>query len=200
MARPREFDRNAALRSAMRIFWQKSYAATSTDDLVAAMGIGRQSLYNAFGDKRSLYLEAIALYMDDSGSAHLARLNGPRSPIEGIRNLLGGLIASDDNLRLLGCMGVDSIGEFGVTDSDLVSLRAKAALLLQRSIVSRVREGQAAGDIAPDLNPDETAGFVQVTMTGLQIAARGGASAEELQTIARFATDRLAADHNLCEA
>ena len=56
MAIPREFDREIALERATGIFWAKGYASTSTEDLLAAMGIGRQSLYNAFGDKRALYL------------------------------------------------------------------------------------------------------------------------------------------------
>jgi TetR/AcrR family transcriptional repressor of nem operon len=57
MVRPREFDRDEALDRATRAFWAKGYASTSTEDLLAAMNIGRQSLYNAFGDKRKLYLE-----------------------------------------------------------------------------------------------------------------------------------------------
>jgi TetR/AcrR family transcriptional repressor of nem operon len=59
MARPREFDREEALERATGVFWAKGYASTSTDDLLTAMGIGRQSLYNAFQDKRALYLEAL---------------------------------------------------------------------------------------------------------------------------------------------
>ncbi|HEY0146371.1 MAG TPA: TetR family transcriptional regulator [Methylovirgula sp.] len=46
----------------MKVLWAKSYAATSTEDLLQAMGLGRQSLYNAFGDNRRLYLEALAAY------------------------------------------------------------------------------------------------------------------------------------------
>ena len=62
MARPREFDREVALERATCVFWAKGYASTSTEDLLAAMGIGRQSLYNAFVDKRALYLEALERY------------------------------------------------------------------------------------------------------------------------------------------
>ncbi|MEA2965178.1 MAG: TetR/AcrR family transcriptional regulator, transcriptional repressor for nem operon, partial [Alphaproteobacteria bacterium] len=60
MARPREFDRDEALERAMSVFWSKGFAATSTSDLVEAMQIGRQSMYDSFGDKRALYLEALA--------------------------------------------------------------------------------------------------------------------------------------------
>ena len=70
MVRPREFDREIALEQARLVFWAKGYAATSTDDLVKAMGIGRQSLYNAFGDKWKLYMEALADYQQGSTSSH----------------------------------------------------------------------------------------------------------------------------------
>src|SRR4051812_18827446 len=65
MARPTEFDRDEAVRRALDLFWAKGYAATSLDDLTAAMGIGRGSLYNAFGDKHALFLEALDRYRAD---------------------------------------------------------------------------------------------------------------------------------------
>src|ERR1700761_2243502 len=98
MARPREFDRDVALDRAIGVFWANGFAATSTEDLTAAMGIGRQSLYNAFGDKRRLYLEALGAYQARSVGGHLARLNGPVSPLEGVRDLLLGLIPDDEAL------------------------------------------------------------------------------------------------------
>jgi TetR/AcrR family transcriptional repressor of nem operon len=71
MARPREFDREEALERATGVFWAKGYASTSTDDLLTAMGIGRQSLYNAFQDKRALYLEALERYQRTTTAGHL---------------------------------------------------------------------------------------------------------------------------------
>src|SRR5260370_42041753 len=115
MARPREFDRDAARKRAMSVFWAKGYAGTSTDDLLEAMSIGRQSMYAAFGDKRTLYVEALQRYQQDSVTGHLHRLRSAPSPIAGIENLLLGLIVSDDTRRL-GCMGVGSISEFGTSD------------------------------------------------------------------------------------
>ena len=61
MVRPKE-DRDAAVATAMSVFWAKGYAATSTDDLLRAMTIGRQSMYDTFGDKRRLYVEALERY------------------------------------------------------------------------------------------------------------------------------------------
>jgi TetR/AcrR family transcriptional regulator, transcriptional repressor for nem operon len=111
MARPREFDREEALERATGVFWAKGYASTSTDDLLTAMGIGRQSLYNAFQDKRALYLEALERYQRTTIAGHLQHLNGAASPIAGVEALLLGLISDndDDDTSALGCMGVGAI-------------------------------------------------------------------------------------------
>lgn len=193
MVRPREFDRSEALDRAMQVFWAKGFAATSTDDLVQAMGIGRQSLYNAFGDKRRLYLEALDAYQQGTVAGHLRRLGAPASPLAGLRDLLLGLIAEDDGLRGLGCMGVGSVGEFGVSDPDVAALRSKAAAPLRARLVERIREGQAAGEIVQQMDAGDAADFVQMTMTGLQLAARGGAGIGDLHRMAAFAVDRLKA-------
>jgi AcrR family transcriptional regulator len=191
MVRPREFDREEALRKAIDVFWAKGYAAASTDDLREAMGIGRQSLYNAFGDKKALYLEALGSYQRRVTAEHLKRLNEPTSAIEGIERLLTGLIAEDERTRQLGCMGVGSVGEFGATDPDLLALREKVSVGLGSRITERLKEGQATGEVDRKLDPDKTSAFVQMTMTGLQLAARGGGGLDELTSVARFATERL---------
>ncbi len=175
----------------MRVFWAKGFAATSTDDLIRAMGIGRQSLYNAFGDKQALYREALVVYQRGTISGHLRRLDSSPSPIEGLYALLQGLTPQDDAERALGCMGVGSVSEFGTGDPALVEQRGKAGTLLGTRIADRIREGQGAGEIDPALDPGQAAAFIQMTMTGLQLAARGGAGAEDLAGMARFAVDRL---------
>ena len=68
MGRPRKFDREEALDEATRAFWKHGYEATSTNDLLDAMGIGRQSLYNSFGDKKTIFLEVLRRYR--RGSDH----------------------------------------------------------------------------------------------------------------------------------
>jgi AcrR family transcriptional regulator len=191
MARPREFDRELALERAEGVFWAKGYAATSTEDLLAAMGIGRQSLYSAFGDKRALYLEALERYQRATMSGHLQRLKAPVSPLVGIEALLLGLIAEDDCQRAMGCMGVGAVSEFGAGDPALAELRARVEPVLYSSLVKRLREGQAQGEIDPAMNAEDAARFIQMTMTGLQLAARSGAIADALRSLAHFAVDRL---------
>lgn len=193
MARPREFDRQSALSKAITLFWSKGFAATSTEDILAAMRIGRQSLYNAFGDKRQLYLEALQSYQRKAISEHITRLSASPSPLGGIVELLVGVVPEDDVRRALGCMGVGSVAEFGVTDPELVAMREKIGLVLHARLVERIVEGQQIGEIATELDAHETAAFIQMTMTGLQVAARSGAGAAALHQLARFTAERLKA-------
>ena len=197
MGRPSEFDRETVLRKAASVFWAKGYAATSTEELVSAMGIGRQSIYNAFGDKWRLYLEALTDYQQRSTSAHIRRLQGPASAVRGIQDMLDGLVDDDDAVRALGCMGVGSACEFGATESQLSDLRAKASAHLRDKLVKRVREGRAAGQLDTQLNVQQTADFLLMTMTGIQLAARSGAKAAELRQLGRFAVERIKASPGL---
>jgi TetR/AcrR family transcriptional regulator, transcriptional repressor for nem operon len=80
MPRPKEFDRNAAVERAMSVFWLKGYAATSTDDLLRAMKIGRQSMYDTFGDKWRLYVEALERYQQESIAGNINCLRSTTSP------------------------------------------------------------------------------------------------------------------------
>ncbi|MFD4644464.1 TetR/AcrR family transcriptional regulator [Lentzea sp. NPDC058436] len=193
MARPREFDRGEALQKATKVFWDKGYAATSTDHLLKEMGIGRQSLYNAFGDKRKLYLEVLASYQDSTVAGHVRRLTGEESPLEGIRQLLAGIAADDDEVRALGCLGVGSVSEFGAADPELARMRDRTNRILTEEVATRVRAGQALGEIDGSLDVDSATGFVLLTMTGLQVAARGGADVASMRHLADFAVERLTA-------
>ena len=97
--------------------WLGRYAATFTDDLLRAMNIGRQSMYDTFGDKHRLYLEALEKYQRDSVAENIRRLRSTASPLAGIEAFVIGIIASDKSVREWGCMGVGSICEFGNTDT-----------------------------------------------------------------------------------
>jgi TetR/AcrR family transcriptional repressor of nem operon len=191
MARPKEFDRDAAVERAMSVFWRKGYAATSTDDLLDAMKIGRQSMYDTFGGKRRLYLEALERYQLESVAGNIGRLRSTASPLAGIEALVVGIIASDKSLRERGCMGVGSIGEFGNTDPDLVTSRAKSGGAQHRALIERLRHAQAANEIEANVDIERAARFVETTMFGLQVAARAGASFQTLRDTAAFAIESL---------
>jgi AcrR family transcriptional regulator len=186
MARPREFDRDAALRRAMEVFWRNGYAATSTEELLTAMKIGRQSLYDTFGDKRRLYVEALVTYQQASISENIDRLRSAASAIGGIEALLLGLINSGKAARQMGCMGVNSISEFGASDPELAELRAKAGGLQHRAVLERLREGQAKGEIESGTDIEGAAGFIEMAMLGIRVAAKAGESPRSLRKTVDF--------------
>jgi len=187
MARPREFDREAAVQRAMSIFWRKGYAATSTDDLLRAMNIGRQSMYDTFGDKHRLYLEALERYQRESIAENIRRLRSTASPLAGIEALVIGIVASDKSTRERGCMGVGSISEFGNTDPDLVALRARSGGAQHKALIEQLRHAQAENEIGASVDIELAARFVETTMFGLQVAAKAGASLQSLRETAAFA-------------
>jgi TetR/AcrR family transcriptional regulator, transcriptional repressor for nem operon len=197
MVRPREFDRDEALERATHVFWAKGYAGASTEDLLGAMNIGRQSLYNAFGDKRKLYLEAMQRYQLHSVAGHIARLAGAASVVAGLEALLYGVVPDHGPTRELGCFGVNAVCEFGSGDPELVAMRARTGPMLQKRIAQRIAEGQANGELDAKMEPREAAGFVLMTMQSLQVAARAGTDVKSLRTVARFAIERLKARDTL---
>ena len=187
MPRPKEFDREVAVERAMSVFWSKGYAATSTDDLLEAMKIGRQSMYDKFGDKRRLYVEALRRYQLESVAGHIKRLRSMASPLAGIEALVVGVISSDRTTREKGCMGVGAICEFGNADAELAQLRVKSGGMLRKALAERLQDAQAAGEIGETVDLERAARFVETTMFGLQVAARAGESTRSLRDMAAFA-------------
>src|SRR5258708_36288410 len=187
MARPKEFDRGIAVERAMSVFWSKGYAATSTDDLLQAMKIGRQSMYDTFGDKRRLYVEALERYQLESVAGHIKRLRSAASPLAGVEALVVGVITSHRITREKGCMGVGAICEFGNADPELAELRVKSGGLLHKALVERLRDAQDAGEIGVSVDIERAARFVETTMFGLQVAAKAGESVRALRDVAAFA-------------
>ena len=88
MARPKTFDKDRALEAAVNTFRKHGYEATSAEMLVRAMGIGRQSLYDTFGDKWQLYRMAVHHYSTVQTTAHIAALRGPARAIDGIKAMV----------------------------------------------------------------------------------------------------------------
>lgn len=191
MARPRQFDTTVALRAAARAFWRHGYAGTSTEALLAEMQIGRQSLYNSFGDKRQVFLDALRLYTKESVAAHVVRLESAADPLDGLRAMLRGLAVEDDDDRARGCFGVLSATEFGTTDSAVTQIGVESQVLLHERIRHRLHEAVSTGGLAPGCDVEAAAVFVEQQMTALQVAARSGASAAAMRAAADFAIDRL---------
>jgi AcrR family transcriptional regulator len=183
VARPKEFDKDAAVRAAITVFAEYGFEGTSTEVLVRSMGIGRQSLYDTFGDKWQLYLEALRLYTLDQVHEQIVALRRAPRAIAGIVALVNMVIADVDR----GCLGVGSIWEFGCSKPEVVVLNEAAGRALRDALTSRIREAQADGDVAAELDANQVSAFLVMTFAGIKIAGRAGASTKELRAMAQLA-------------
>lgn len=94
MARPREFNEDQVLDAAMNVFWRRGYAGTTTQDLVDATGLGRSSLYAAYGSKQGIFEHALIRYRKYA-QMHLNHLQGTGGAIESLRELMYRVVDAD---------------------------------------------------------------------------------------------------------
>src|SRR6516165_5346166 len=119
MARPREFDEASALDAAMDCFWRDGYEATSVRDLAVRMGITGGSLYNAFGDKRSLFREVLQRYAERWTRERIARLEATLPPKEAVRAFLSEIVERSVDGDRRGCLLVNAALEVAPHDREL---------------------------------------------------------------------------------
>jgi TetR/AcrR family transcriptional regulator, transcriptional repressor for nem operon len=183
MGRAKEFDEEQALDAAVEVFREHGFEGTSAVMLVDGMKIGRQSLYDTFGDKWQLYLAALRRYCRTETRAHVITLKGESKAFDGIRAAVERVVREARQ----GCLGVNSICEFGGKQPEVSEIHVAAERSLRPAFLERIREAQLVGDISPDLEPDSVMDFLSASFAGIRIAARGGASEERLQALGRLA-------------
>lgn len=178
--RPRGFDRDAALRAAMYLFWEHGYEGVSISDLTAAMGIGPRSLYTAFGSKEELFRAAVALY----GSATPRPMDRLRTAREAVEALLRQRVdANLDPATPQGCMVV--LAAINVTPDNthvrdmLAELRARD----RAELLARLERGRAEGDIPAGADIDAVASFYLTVLHGLAIRTRDGCSRADAEQV-----------------
>lgn len=187
MARPKEFDQETALRSAVRLFSQQGFAATSTEQLMRVMDIGRQSMYDTFGDKRSLFLRALEMYVRESVQAINAELEKPGSALGAVRDALVTFAERDDMCSAEGCMGLNAISEFGQRDAEVSRITRSAARALRQTLMGVFTRAKMQGELSPDADVDSMTDFFESTLAGIRMAAKGGKNRKALRYIAAFA-------------
>lgn len=183
MARPKAFDADTALDAAIGVFREHGFEGTSAEMLVRAMGVGRQSLYDTFGDKWRLYCAAVRRYAERETSDHLEALRrGPRA-IDGLTAMVDRVVATAS----APCLGVAATCEFGRSRPDLSDIHDAAGRVLLGAIAAKVRDAQAQGDVSAELDPENVAGYLAASFAGLRLAARGGADTRRLRGLADIA-------------
>jgi TetR/AcrR family transcriptional repressor of nem operon len=187
MARPREFDESAAVESAMHAFWDHGYEATSTQDLCAATGLGRSSVYNTFTSKKALFHRSLAHYSTRGLAARTAVLDGPGTAAERLTALFDALVAEGSGPGHRGCLVVNTFAELGCPDDEIGAvLRADTEQHLAL-LAGCVREGVLDGSVQAGRDPAEVAEFLLGTISGLRIMSRRGTSPATMHAVAALA-------------
>ena len=171
MGRAKEFDPDTALDAAMDVFWRKGYEATSMEDLVDHLGIGRASIYATFGNKHELYLKALQRYRE--GDPVVQRLSQPGSAVVAIRALLHDRvedILADPDRK--GCFAVNTAVECLPGDEQLTHQVGSAWNTAEIAFTSALYRAQAQGELAADKNPRELGRFLVTVLEGLYALAK----------------------------
>jgi TetR/AcrR family transcriptional regulator, transcriptional repressor for nem operon len=192
MARPREFEEAAVLDAATDCFWRNGYEATSVRDLAAQMGITGTSLYNAFGDKRSLFRRALERYVERSMRARIARLESTLSPKDAVRAFVTEIVerSLDDPARR-GCLLVNSALEIAPHDPRLGAEIADRLHEIESFFRRAVTAAQADGTVPRDRSPRDLARLLLGVILGIRVLARTNPSRALLEGVARPALDLL---------
>ncbi len=185
--RPRGFDRDAALRQALDVFWERGYEGTSLGDLTQAMGIAGPSLYAAFGSKEQLFRETVELYGRLDGAIAARALEQEPTARAAIERMLR------ENARAYvregqpsGCMIVLAATNVTPSNQAIHDFLAELRRGGRERILARIERGVADGDLPPDTDTQALAGFVATVMHGLSFEARDGLSEAALEaTVAR---------------
>ncbi len=182
--RPRGFDRNEALDTAMRLFWTHGYEPTSVGQLADAMGIAPPSFYAAYGNKQSIFLECVDSYQARFGSFFSAALSEEPTAFDAVGRLLrdAAILYSEPGLPQ-GCMVVSAATNCSGASSGICENLSARRQSGQELVLNRIENGINQGELPRDSNAEALAGFVIAVLHGLSIAARDGTKRDLLLAI-----------------
>jgi len=186
MARPRAFDEAAALDAAIDCFWRRGYGATSVRDLGDEMGIGSASLYNAFLDKRTLFLRALDRYLDGTMRERIARLERTMPPKEAVKAFIGEIVEhSLNDPERRGCMLVNAATEIAPHDAEFGREIASRLEELQGFFRRMIAKARAEGTVPSDRETVELARLLLGIVLGIRVLARAKPDRALLKGIVR---------------
>ena len=177
--RPRNFDEVEALQKATQIFWSKSYDGVAIDDLIAGMGVGRQSLYSVFGDKRTLFLRVLRVYAERKGAGAAKALFSPPALRDSITGFLRHAVeVATEKGSVRGCLMV-CVAPL-VDDPEVRQFLKDAAAGGLALVERRFYDGVSAGEIPSDFPVGTRARQVLDFARGLTMHAQLGAPRKAL--------------------
>ena len=186
MPRAKEFDEAEVLDQALELFRARGFKHTSFSDLVAELGVSRQSLYDTYGDKQTLYHSALKRYLTSGLDGIRCKLDDDAPIRELLSKLFDGMIDGQCANGSPGCLMVNSMVELSPHDADIRALAQTHAREIEGLFASRLSAAQRKGEIAKSKDPVALARYFYHTILGLAVASRALGAKENLRQTARL--------------
>ena len=182
MSRSKEFDEGTVLLKAMVLFWRNGYEKTSMQDLVDDMNIHRRSIYDTFGDKKSLFLRALQLFEESTERRMKQTIKPIQSVKSSIRELFEMIVFPIDE-RPPGCLIVNTAIEMTSHEPEIAARINKSFLKTEALILELLVQGQMSGEISDQLEVEKVASSIHNSLIGLRVLAKTTDDKEKLQNI-----------------
>jgi AcrR family transcriptional regulator len=194
--RPRAYEPEVALRQALNAFWKNGFAATSLDELSAATGMNRPSIYAAFGDKRELYLKSLEHYRTESKKSVTAAVP-PGLPLrEQLKRTFEATVelytSGKDGPR--GCFSVVTTASEAIFDPVIREKVQEGMAGVERNFLAMFQSAKAKGELDKSAEPASLATIAVATIHTLALRARARVPRRELEGVVRAAVDVLCAN------
>ncbi|WP_344601891.1 TetR/AcrR family transcriptional regulator [Streptomyces glaucus] len=188
MARTKEFDPDAALQSALELFWRRGYEATSMSDLVEHLGIGRASIYATFGNKRELYLKAFDRYCENRDALLLRELSRPGPALPAVRSVVRRFAdEAAEEQRLYGCFVTNTAAELAPHDPEAARRVERRWDHVETLLHSALARAQAQGELPEDRDPRALARMLLVVTQGLRVVGKASSDPARVREAAEQA-------------
>lgn len=187
VGRPRQFNLEEALDRALAVFWQRGYEGATLDELTAAMGINRPSLYATFGDKQQLFHKVLERYIQGPAGFVQEALAEPTARAAVAALLAGAIDLVTDPRKPNGCLVVQGALVCGASAEAIRSALAATRAAGLEMVRKRLERAQQEGELSRDVSCADLARYLTTVVHGLAIQAADGATREQLQCVADLA-------------
>jgi len=186
MARHKEFDRDEALQKAMEVFWSRGYEAASIQELIKHMGINRQSLYDTFGDKHALYLQALDRYREVEGRKLFELLERPGSVKKNLQQLFKGVVegALCEGERR-GCFMGNAMSELAGRCKATAVRACSNMAAMEDGFYRALLRGKKDGELKGVLDLRAVARFLYSSLQGLLLMAKATQDRRKLEDVVK---------------
>ena len=188
LGRPRKFDENTALEAATNQFWAAGYEATSLQDLLKSMSLSKSSLYETFGNKRTLFIRCIRFYESEVGRELDEISRASRTSRELLDRYLNGIVeeASFSNKQRKGCLFVNTTNEISLKDKDIAKAVERGTVKMANVFASAIERDIQSEVLSKSLNVDDVVNYLLTAIAGVRTMVKSGADKTDLDPVIKI--------------